>query len=146
MTLEQALFKQSVEVAPEVVQTAPEPYVTDDFLVCSIVGRYVGHPVASIEVQPECCGRVVLVSITPLKNPDPILPVALLDMSALHYEVMRKYYRVTERITSGVVWPWTRRSARRWAKIASMTLGGLSLPEATFFTRGLYAAWLGEAK
>ena len=144
MTLEQALFQQAVEIAPEVVQ-AQNPYITDNFFVCSIVGRYVGGPVASIVVEPYRCGRVILAAITPLAKPDPVLPIVLMDMPALHYEVMRKYYRITERITGGVVWPWTGWRARRWAKIASLTLGNLTLPEATFFTRALYKALTGEA-
>ena len=144
MTLEQALFQQSVEVAPEVVREQ-NPYITDNFFVCSIVGRYVGGPVKSVVIQPEFCGRVILAAITPLAKPDPTLPIALLDMPTLHYEVMRKYYHITERITGGVVWPWTGWRARRWAKIARMTLTGLTLPEATFFTRALYKALIGEA-
>jgi hypothetical protein len=104
------------------------------------VGRLIDAPPASFDIV-ETCGRVAAVRIIPQRIVDPVVPVALCEMTEGHWWAMRGYWRALLRAVDG----GDTGPARRWARVVLRTLDGLTMPERAFFTAHLWGAFNGEA-
>jgi len=106
------------------------------------VGRVVTAPPAEIVVV-EGCARVAAVRVVPQVVRDPVIPVCLCEMPAVHWWAMRRYWMRLLPAVRGQFFAVGR--ARRAARVVAGTLGALSEEERQFFLVYLWGAFLGEA-